>query len=65
MAYRLESARLVERDATKHLGWLWAFGEMIDNTDVNFGNTFLVLLDAAKPSSALAPAYKSRLSSPP
>lgn len=56
MADRLESARMVGSDAAGHLRWLLAFGEMIANTDMHFGNASLVLQDAAKPAFAQAPA---------
>jgi len=57
MADRLESARMVTPEVANHLRWLWAFGEMIANTDMHFGNASLVLVDPSKPTFSLAPAY--------
>lgn len=57
MADRLESADMVEPKDAESLRWQWAFGAMIANTDMHFGNASLILRDASKPTFTLAPAY--------
>lgn len=57
MADRLESSRMVSFHDAEALRWLSAFGEMIANNDMHFGNVSLVPEDLSKPTFSLAPAY--------
>ncbi len=57
MADRLEKTRMVSSQDAEALRWLWAFGEMIANTDMHFGNASLIMKDFGKPTFSLAPAY--------
>lgn len=55
IARELAAQRLIETDAARNAGLLWAFGTLIGNTDMHHGNLSF-LADYGRPCQ-LAPAY--------